>query len=168
MPWVLHYRAIVMTRFTLVSSKGNFRKPLKPLLAMPLCSGTITSLLLGVDFRTGKSALELYLWSPDNFFNVVSKRTIKLAEGDFSPNGVLQCTLSTPLNFQSGDVLGVYQLSNSTVHLFYTTQGTPPFGYNILDPDYYSSEFQVNTSGRPLFNDSLLLRLVTSEEYNKN
>ena len=134
------------------------------------CSGTITSLLLAVDIRTRMwNHLSMDLWRPDNnSFRFVpgSNRIIMLAAGEFSPNGVLQYNLTGEhLNFQNGDVLGVYQPwhSDSTVRLFYTTQLTSPVGYNISYHDYFKQ--WVNTSAHPFFTGYLLLRPITSEEF---
>ena len=45
-----------------------------------------------------------------------------LAAGDFSPDGVHRYNPTTPISFQSGDVLGVYQPDriNRLVTLFYS------------------------------------------------
>ena len=52
----------------------------------------------------------------------------KLAAGDFSPDGVLSYTLPTPLPFQSGDVLGVYQPIThlSVVRLYHFNESNAP------------------------------------------
>ena len=54
-------------------------------------------------------------------FTRLASQEIKLNPGDFSPDGVLQYNLTTPISFQSGDVLGVYQPeeSNSVVTVYY-------------------------------------------------
>ena len=46
---------------------------------------------------------------------------IELTEGDFVTDGVLQYNLTTPISFQSGDVLGFYQPpeGNSVVRVYY-------------------------------------------------
>ena len=54
-------------------------------------------------------------------FTRLARQEIRLNPGDFSPDGVLQYNLTTPISFQSGDVLGVYQPveSNSVVTVYY-------------------------------------------------
>ena len=132
------------------------------------CSGVITSFLLGVDVRNRgrlNEHLRIDLWRGENntgFVYVSSLDRIRLAAGEFSPDGVLCYNLSRPVFFRSGDVLVVYQPQSSIVRLFYTTPSTPPIGYDIQDLDYFNTLW-VSTSGRPLFNGSLLLRPVTGE-----
>ena len=78
-----------------------------------------------------------------NHFNKIETRTINLSAGDFSPDGVLQYNLTTPLSFQSGDVLGVYQppQSTSVVNLYYRIDSSAPLAYarnvdqDLIAPD---------------------------------
>ena len=96
------------------------------------CSGTITSLLIGASYRAGGTRIrfpEVQLWrigSGGNFYTRQAIQEIRLAAGDFSPDGVLQYNLTTPISFQSGDVLGVYQPleCDSLVTLFYNIDAT--------------------------------------------
>ena len=96
------------------------------------CSGNIASLLLGVDVRTVTENRDKYpevqVWrkgpelSPGHIiYNKNTSQEIRLAVGDFSPDGVLQYNLTTPIQFQSGNILGVYQplQDDSVVQLFY-------------------------------------------------
>ena len=94
------------------------------------CSGKITGLLLGATRRAimdnGTRALypEIQIWRQNSAilnFTRLASQEIKLTEGDFSPDGVLQYNLTTPISFQSGDVLGVYQPkeSYSVVTVYY-------------------------------------------------
>ena len=137
------------------------------------CNGAIASFLLGGDVRSGRNDyLKIDLWRPENnIFRYVkfSHREISLSAGDFSPDEVLWYNLTTPINFQSGDVLGVYQLphSKSVVRLFYTTQPTPPVGYKISGENYWNT-YSVSTSGHQLFDGSLLLHPVIGENVINN
>ena len=99
------------------------------------CSGTITGLLIGATYRIGGGRdeyPEIQVWSsnPDGtqFTRRGSPQTIKLNQGDFSPDGVYQYNLTTLMSFQSGDVLGVYQPeeSDSAVTLFYNIDASAP------------------------------------------
>ena len=47
---------------------------------------------------------------------------IRLDPGAFSPSGVFEYPLSTPINFQNGDILGVWQprQQDSVVRIFYS------------------------------------------------
>ena len=91
------------------------------------CSGTMTGLLLVGAIRAGGARtmypkIQIYRNTGGNTYTRQgSSQEIRLAEGDFSPDGVLQYNLTTPISFQSGDVLGVYQPSklDSVVRVYY-------------------------------------------------
>ena len=94
------------------------------------CSGTITSFKLGGTIRGGgmrNQFPEIQLWRPNTgvtLYTQQAREEITLAEGDFSPDGVLQYNLTTPIQFQNGDVLGVYQPaeSMSVVRIYYNSE----------------------------------------------
>ena len=102
------------------------------------CNGNITGLLLGVKVVTASDHRSLY---PELLicvqhilfrrFHLKSSSEIRLAAGHFSSNGVIQYNLTTPIPFQSGDVLGVYQPpeADSVVQLFYVDDSTAPVAY---------------------------------------
>ena len=76
------------------------------------CSGILTSLLLVGTVRGGRNQYpEIQIWrnTGSNTYTRNGSKHIKLNLGDFSPDGVLRYNLTTPISFQSGDVLGVYQ-----------------------------------------------------------
>ena len=94
------------------------------------CSGKITGLLLGVDVRTVTGNRDQYpvvqIWRLiGNSYDRQDGREIRLAAGDFSPDGVLVYTnwTSSTMLFQSGDVLGVFSPGMVTVLLDCTMMG---------------------------------------------
>ena len=103
------------------------------------CNGTITGLLLGVDIRSNRDGRSKYpmvqVWSPGSgdSYTRVAMQEIQLAAGDFSPDGVFQYNLTTPIHFQYGDVLGVYQPSEgkSIVRLYRHSQNNAPVSYEL-------------------------------------
>ena len=108
---------------------GEFR--LMPDVAFN-CNGTITSFLIGGSCSWNQANRsqypEIQIWrnTGGNTYTRQASREIRLAEGYFSPDGVLQYNLTTPISFQSGDVLGVYQppVNKSVVTLFYSSSTT--------------------------------------------
>ena len=66
-------------------------------------------------------------------FTRQASQEIRLNPGDFSSDGVLQYILTTPMSFQSGDVLGVYQPQSeeSVVSLYYTRNNSAPDSYQL-------------------------------------
>ena len=90
------------------------------------CSGNMTGLLLVGAIRTslGRDQYpEIQIWSFNSgTYTRQASQKIRLTEGDFSPDGVVQYNLTTPIiSFQSGDVLGVYQPreQDSVVRVYY-------------------------------------------------
>ena len=127
------------------------------------CSGTITLVKLGVDFRNviNGNNLLIELWRPMTASNgqllsysYVTQRTINVGAGSFSPNGVIDYDIPN-LNFQSGDVIAVFQPSNSRTQLYYSTEVSPPTGLNIVGTT--SSTTVVPATGHGQFNGYLKL-----------
>ena len=102
------------------------------------CSGTITNLQLGGTVRGGGMRTEypeIQLWrimTGSGFYTQQARQEIRLAEGDFSPDGVLRYNLTTPIQFQSGDVLGVYQPEEmeSVVRIYYNSEVSNTYRLN--------------------------------------
>ena len=90
------------------------------------CSGTINGILFVGLYRTGgdrEDYPEIQLWrnTGGNTYTRQASEQIRLAAGVFSPDGVLHYSLTTPMSFQSGDKLGVYQPAkdDSIVRVYY-------------------------------------------------
>ena len=90
------------------------------------CSGTMTGLLFVGLYRTdggGDMYPEIQLWrnTGGNTYIKNASEEMQLTAGVFSPDGVLQYNLSTPMLFESGDKLGVYQpaIDDSRVRVYY-------------------------------------------------
>ena len=133
------------------------------------CSGRINGLLLRADIRRSNNFRYQYpliqLWRKNNGdqFNRVASQEIRLAEGDFSPDGVLQYTLTTPIWFQSGDVLGVYQpgSGNSVVQLYFIADNSAPDSFRFQGNP--STEIALRNTSR-IWNQNILLTPITSNE----
>ena len=102
------------------------------------CSGNMTGLLLvGTVITSGSrnEYPEIQIWRKivhDNntySYSRQDSQEIRLVEGDFSPDGVLQYNLTTPISYQSGDVLGVYQPRQlySLVRVYYDSNTSTTF-----------------------------------------
>ena len=100
------------------------------------CSGNLTSLLIGATVRRKRDQYpQIQLWRTVDriLYKRQESQVIKLAVGDFSPDGVLQYNLSTPIQFQSGDVLGIYQppQSVSAASVYYSIDTSAPNTYRL-------------------------------------
>ena len=102
------------------------------------CSGNMTGLLLVGTARAvrgeRKQYPEIQMWrnAGSNTYTRSGSEHITLKEGDFSPDGVLQYNLTTPISFQSGDVLGVYQpdQKDSVVRVYYDSNTSTTYQVN--------------------------------------
>ena len=130
------------------------------------CSGSITGLLLGVkvvaasDHRSLYPELQIFSTRP-NRFRLKSSSEIRLSAGQFSSNGALQYNLTTPIPFQSGDALGVYQPpgADSVVQLFYVNDSTAPLAYK-RQSSIKNSSFRRQHS-TPVLDQHMLLLPIT-------
>ena len=135
------------------------------------CSGNIASLLLGVDVKTVTGNRykypEVQIWREDLelshtdiIYNKNTSQEIRLAAGNFSPDGVLQYNLTTPIQFQSGDVLGVYQppQDDSVVRLFYANDPNATITYYKGGSDPNSDTIIAN---KAIMDESMLLVPIT-------
>ena len=83
------------------------------------CSGTMTGILLVGTIMTGGGRdkypeIQIHRHNDGNMYTRQGSETIELAEGDFSPDGVLQYNLTTPISY-------LYQPSKgkSVVRVYY-------------------------------------------------
>ena len=116
--------------------------------------GVITSLLLGVDITGGMRTQypEIQIWDKTENGNDANKqdsRQIRLSRGGFSPNGVLQYNLTTPLEFRNNSMLGVYQPLQSAVRFYYhnvSSQTSPSFYESTNNPSTLTGIEQKTTA----------------------
>ena len=106
------------------------------------CNGTMTGLLLVGTYRDGFlrisfPLIEIWRNTGGNTYTRQARQEIRLAEGDFfGPDGVLQYSLTTPISYQSGDVLGVFQPLHliSLVRVYYNQGLATTYRLNAGDP----------------------------------
>ena len=124
------------------------------------CSGTIAGFLLGVDVRTETGRRmeypTIWLWNKTGEKTYTrfddSSVEIRLGPSNFSTNGFFQFSLSTPLQFTTNQVLGIYQPNNedSVVRFYYQDYN----GQNIYetsdDVNMYSLSNPIRMDRRPL------------------
>ena len=89
------------------------------------CSGNVTSLLFGGDLRLNEDYYPIIsLWSRQGGSTIYNKvagsdRTLSLDPYNFSTSGPLLYHLSEPLQFESGQVLGLRHYDNSGILRLY-------------------------------------------------
>ena len=121
------------------------------------CSGNLTNWIVASK-KDGSKGAELQIWRRSNVgqnnFTLVDSSVLPTSSNSFV--GVYNYTPSTPLEFQEGDILGVYQRSGSgRVRVYYQeTTGpanyrhpsdlsmTPPLGIEVLTgPSLVTDEY---------------------------
>ena len=129
------------------------------------CSGTMTGLLL-VGTIMEKTAMrdeypEIQIWrySHSNTYTRQGREEIKLSPGDFSPDGVLQYNLTTPIPFENEDLLGVYQpgLQDSVVRVYYDSSASTNYRVNS-NP---SETFVLETGVKTFYNQLILISPIS-------
>ena len=124
------------------------------------CSGTITGFLLGVDVRAKTDNRDEYptiwLWNKTNetiYTRVVdSSVEIILGPSNFSTDGVFQFRLTTPLQFTTNQVLGIYQPwdSDSVVRFYYQDYNGQNIYETVNKNEYTLGVGDIKTNRRPL------------------
>ena len=96
------------------------------------CSGTIQSWIFGaLELRNGPLLPELQIWRPDggdgSYTKVesISTNSTRITLVEEGQTSLYQYPLSSPLNFQAGDILGYYQPAtiNSQWLLYFEQEG---------------------------------------------
>ena len=86
---------------------------------------------------------------------------IRLDPGAFSPSGVFKYPLSTPINFQSGDILGVWQprQQDSVVRIFYSdNDNSAPITYKLGGAT--NDVYNIDSGFSPIQNEFILISPV--------
>ena len=148
-----------------IVSRGQF-------LVMPgwnfSCSGTITSLVVGVEVRDlNGNVARIDLWRPRyNSLRVINsyewvpdaQTYLNFRPGDFTPDGVYEFHIAgSGIQYRSGDIFGVYQSStlDSPVRIFYTNQLAAPLTFGVDTP--YGDTNSIQPSGYDLFTTGTVL-----------
>ena len=91
------------------------------------CNGSITKWIVGAGIGGGSSpSSEIQIWrrsGADSYTKVAS--TQLTAQSPINNSNVYEYALSSPLGFQEGDILGVYQREDSSVVPYYQESTGP-------------------------------------------
>ena len=129
------------------------------------CDGSVLSWTFGAQWEGNSPRYtELQIWrsSGDGSYTKVGSTTIMLEEEN--PTRLYQYTLTSPLPFQAGDILGYFQSTQSTslLRLLFEDVGSDhPLYYNIQDSP--SSQFDTGSNSVMLDRYHLLISVNTGE-----
>ena len=130
------------------------------------CSGTMTGLLLvgtimeKTEMRDKYPEIQIWRNTHSNIYTRQGREKIKLSPGGFSPDGVFQYNLTTPIPFESGDVLGVYQPSqqDSVVRVYYDSSAS--ITYRVSRSNL-SATIEFTTDIQTFYNQLILISPIS-------
>ena len=130
-----------------------------------ICSGSILSWVFGAQWEGHTdSYTELQIWRPgseDGVYNKVGSTTIVTEK---SQTRIYQYSLTSPLIFQAGDVLGFYQPEPSRSQLTLIGEGEArgrQLGYYHLDSTSAASQLNISIHGDDRY--QVFINAVTGE-----
>ena len=134
------------------------------------CSGTIQSWIFGAQWIGASELLQLQIWRAvsgnDDLYILVESTTVNITEENETQ--LYHYPLSSPLSFQPGDILGIFQPygdhSQLIVGYEYQEEGQYQLAYFNGSDDPVSPQSHFNISGWPSTrNFNMLVNVVTGE-----
>ena len=133
------------------------------------CSGSIQSWVFGGQWVGQNRFTELQIWRPtgdDGVYTKVGYTTIMTEESD---SELYEYPLSSPLDFQAGDVFGYYQPNppQSQWSVLFEVDGrNPQVGYYYSGPTSQASQLDINVVPDLLSNRlQILVNVVTGKHW---
>ena len=101
------------------------------------CDGSITKWIVGAGTGTGSSpSSEIQIWRRSGAHSYTKVASTQLTTQSINNSNVYEYVPSLPLEFQEGDILGVYQNENSIIVPYYQESTGPQ---NLCHPDHLVS-----------------------------
>ena len=127
------------------------------------CNGSIQSLIFGAQWQGNRSSfLELQIWRPHGSYSYSKVRSTLINMTGENTSELYQYTLSSPLVFGPGDVLGYYQ-PTSQLGLYFEWAGQGQLGYFFTTRKV--SSYLLVSDSQSVDNIQLLLDVVTGKYY---
>ena len=89
------------------------------------CNGSITKWIVGAKTDMGGLFPELQIWRNTGGTSHTKANFSLLSSSTLDSNNIVEYNLSTPLEFQAGDILGVYQPRNAALDVYYQERDGP-------------------------------------------
>ena len=106
--------------------------------------------------------IQIWRYSHRNTYIRQGREKIKLGPGDFSPDGVLQYNLTTPIPFKNEDLLGMYQPSQQDsvvrVYSYYDFSASTNYRVSRSNP---SATFVFSSDAQPFDNQLILISPIS-------
>ena len=122
------------------------------------CSGSIQSLIFGAQWQGNSSSFpELQIWRPNGSHSYSKVNSTPISMTGENTSKLYQYTLTSPLAFEKGDILGYYQPTSQLGLYFEQLEGPGQLGYITKKGSSYldvSDSLSIN-------NVQLLLDVVT-------
>ena len=137
------------------------------------CNGSITKWIVGAEADNGDALPELQIWRNTGGSNYTKAHFSYLSSGTPDSKNIVEYTLSTPLEFHEGDILGVYQpsrLDSALVVYYQERDGPANFQNDMLDSvttaiphnqyDYPLVTVEINTGKLMLYNKIMRITMI--------
>ena len=127
------------------------------------CNGSIQSLIFGAQWQGNSSSFpELQIWRPNGNDSYSKVRSTLINMTGENTLQLYQYTLTSPLAFGPGDILGYYQ-PTSQLGLYFELDGRGQLGYFFTTRKV--SSYLVVSDSQSVDNIQLLLDVVTGKYY---
>ena len=132
------------------------------------CAGTLSQWIFVAERNTnnGRNKYpELQIWRPQNSQNIYNKvRSVTISPESTTQTNVYTHTLSTALQYQAGDVLGIYHPpADTSVYRIYSVEHGGPDNYHKDRQEQSSTQFNIQASGVRVRKDYPLVGAETSQ-----
>ena len=127
------------------------------------CSGSINKWTVGARWNGGRVNFpQLEIWRIQSAGSNVYNRVGRTPANGMVENtiGIYEFVPSPPLNFQSGDILGIFNPGNSRLAIYYVNRIGPPNYHGTSTPSTDQFTISGNTASQ---NDMPLITVDTSE-----
>lgn len=138
------------------------------------CAGTISQWRFVAERISGGGRNrypELQVWRPqqDSPQIYALVQSVTVSPQSTAQSNVYTHTMASPIHYQTGDVLGLYQpLSDASAYKVYYVQHGGPDNYHLGRQDRSSTEFDSEASGVRVRRDYPLVGVETGENYSTN
>ena len=127
------------------------------------CNGSIQSLIFGAQWQGNSTSFpELQIWRPNGSQSYSKGKSTLINMTGENTSKLYQYTLTSPLAFEPGDILGYYQ-PTSQLGLYFEKDGQGQLGYFFTTRKV--SSYLVVSDSQSVDNIQLLLDVVTGKYY---
>lgn len=134
-----------------------------------MCSGTLSKWRFVAERSTGGGRNrypEFQIWRPQNSQTYDRIHSVAVSPQSTGQNNVYTHSMSTPVQYQAGDVLGVYHPpADTSVYKIYSVEHGGPKNYRMVRQETSSMQFHLDSTAVRIRTDYPLIGAETSQYY---